>query len=41
MRRKNRTTLFAIVAAAGVAVIAILARGMAPELVRYLRMRRM
>lgn len=41
MRQKNRTTLLAIAAAAGIAVFAMLARGLAPELVRYLRIKRM
>ncbi len=37
----QRTTLIAITAAAGVAILGMLLRGMSPELVRYVRMKRM
>ena len=37
----NQRTVAAIAAAAGIAIIGLLARGMIPELVRYLRIRRM
>jgi hypothetical protein len=36
-----RTTVIAIAAAASVAVIGLLVRALAPELIRYARMRRM
>lgn len=37
---RSRTTVIAIVAG-GIALVGLLLRGMGPELVRYMRMRRM
>ena len=41
MKLMNRTTVIAITAIAGIAVAGLLLRGLGPELVRYLRIRRM
>ncbi len=41
MTEKTRITAIAIAAAAGVAVFGLVLRGLAPELYRYLRMKRM
>jgi hypothetical protein len=41
MKHPARTTAVAIAAAATVAVIGLLLRGLAPELVRHMGMRRM
>ncbi len=41
MKDNHRTLTMAIAAAAGIAVVGLVLRGFVPELVRYLRIRRM
>ena len=41
MKKKNRSTILAIAAAAGAVALAISMKGMFPELIRYIKMERM